>query len=130
MEAAGGHVQLILAENRGAFLSLGSHMDPKLRAVLFTGGVGLALIGAMIWLCAQDHTIAGAVSLSLVVGGGLGNLADRVLRSGAVTDFIFVHYGPLRTGIFNLADVFITSGVAALLLASMSRRKRAEPPQA
>ena len=117
-------MHLILTENRGAFLSLGSHLDPTLRAVLFTGGVALALVGGVVWLFARDHTMARAASVSLILGGGLGNVADRLLRSGAVTDFLFVRYGPLRTGIFNLADVFITAGVVALLLADLSHRRR------
>jgi signal peptidase II len=48
-----------------------------------------------------------------------GRVIDRIVRFGAVTDFIFVNCGPLRTGIFNLADVFVTTGVAALLIAGM-----------
>lgn len=123
MEAFGGHLQLILTENRGGFLSLGSHLNPELRTVLFTGVVALALIGGVIWLIAQDHTVARVASVALIIGGGFGNVVDRVFRFGAVTDFIFVRYGPLRTGIFNLADVFITTGAVALLLAGMFRRK-------
>lgn len=125
LHAARGHVQLILAENRGAFLGLGSHIDPELRTALFTGGVALALLGGMVWLFARDHSVAQAASVALIIGGGLGNVVDRVSRFGAVTDFIFVHYGPLRTGIFNLADVFITTGVLALLLAGLFQKERA-----
>ena len=57
-----------------------------------------------------------AVSIGLVVGGALGNLADRVLRShhGAVVDFIALHFWPT----FNVADTAIVVGVlwAAFLL--------------
>jgi signal peptidase II len=124
MDVAGGHVQLILTENRGAFLSLGSHMSSERRTILFSGVVALALIGGTLWLVARDHAVARVASVSLIVGGGFGNLVDRVFRSGAVTDFIFVRYGPLRTGIFNLADVFITTGVVALLLADIFSGRR------
>ncbi|HEY8123705.1 MAG TPA: signal peptidase II, partial [Myxococcota bacterium] len=41
---------------------------------------------------------------------------DRVLNAGAVTDFVSLGVGPLRTGIFNLADVAIMAGAALLLL--------------
>jgi signal peptidase II len=118
-QALGGHVQLILAENRGGFLSLGDQIHPVLREVLFTGGVALALVCGVVWLFARSHTLARAVSVSLILGGGFGNVVDRIVRFGAVTDFIFVNCGPLRTGIFNLADVFVTTGVAALLIAGM-----------
>jgi len=128
VQADGAHVQLILAENRGAFLSLGSHIDAPLRAVLFTGGVALALIWGVIWLFTHDHTMVRATSVSLILGGGFGNLMDRVFRFGSVTDFIFVWYGPVQTGIFNLADVFITTGAVSLLLVGMFKRKRMPKP--
>ena len=57
-----------------------------------------------------------AVALGLVVGGALGNLADRVFRShhGAVVDFIALHFWPT----FNVADSCIVVGgiLAAVLL--------------
>ena len=63
----------------------------------------------------------GHITLVLSLGsidhmaGGIGNLVDRVLRHGLVTDFAVVHIGPLHTGVFNLADVLIIIGVAAIL---------------
>jgi len=57
--------------------------------------------------------------LSLGAGGGLSNWLDRLLHGGAVTDFVSLGLGPLRTGVFNLADVFIVAGVALLLLHSL-----------
>jgi signal peptidase II len=128
VQAAGAHVQLILAENRGAFLSLGSDINPELRGVLFTGGVALALIWGVVWLFARDHTMVQAASVSLIIGGGFGNLIDRVSRFGSVTDFIFVRYGPVQTGIFNLADVFITTGVVSMVLVAMFKRERTPTP--
>ena len=127
VQAIGGHVQLMLAENRGVFLSLGDHINPALRAALFTGCVTLALAWGVFWLFTRDHTVAHAVSVSLILGGGFGNVIDRVLRSGAVTDFIFVWYGPFRTGVFNLADVFITTGVISLVIGSLLMRRSITP---
>lgn len=124
VQAIGGHVQLVLAENRGAFLSAGAHINPPLRTFLFSGVVVLALAWGLVWLFARDHTMAHAVPVSLIIGGGVGNVLDRILRSGAVTDFIFMWWGPFRTGVFNLADVFITTGVIALLLAGIVTRVR------
>ncbi len=121
MDAIGGHLQLVLTENRGAFLSLGSHYSSAVRAIVFTGVVAIVLIGVAIGLVVKPHAFAQAVPIALIAGGGFGNLIDRVWRSGAVTDFIFVSYGPLRTGIFNLADVSITAGVIALLFVTVGR---------
>jgi len=52
--------------------------------------------------------------LGLVAGGGLGNWLDRVREAGAVTDFVSVGLGGLRTGVFNGADVAIVVGIVLL----------------
>ena len=63
----------------------------------------------------------------IVCGGGLANWLDRLLHQGAVTDFVSLGVGPLRTGIFNLADVVVVGGVALLLLSL--RAGPGDPPQ-
>ncbi|WP_419661036.1 signal peptidase II (lipoprotein signal peptidase) domain protein [Desulfosarcina variabilis str. Montpellier] len=55
-------------------------------------------------------------------GTGIGNLIDRILHNGFVMDFLNVGIGPLRTGIFNVADVAIMGG-AALLFFKTFRKK-------
>jgi signal peptidase II len=62
--------------------------------------------------------------MSFLTGGGLGNLIDRVFNAGAVTDFVVVGVGPLRTGVFNWADVLIMAGGGLLLLGVARREKR------
>lgn len=52
----------------------------------------------------------------MIVGGGLANWLDRMLHDGAVTDFVSLGLGPLRTGIFNVADVAIVAGLLLLVL--------------
>ena len=52
----------------------------------------------------------------MVSGGGLSNLIDRVTQGGNVTDFLNVGAGPIRTGIFNCADMALMLGVAILIL--------------
>ena len=67
--------------------------------------------------CARGTVSASALAaLGLVVGGGLGNWLDRVRGAGAVTDFVSLGVGGLRTGIFNVADVAIVAGVVLLAL--------------
>ena len=56
-----------------------------------------------------------ALSLSLIIGGAVGNLIDRVLH-GYVIDFIDVHYGSWHWPAFNVADSAICVGVVLLLL--------------
>jgi signal peptidase II len=62
------------------------------------------------------HSAAWAIPLGLVLGGGLGNLFDRVFRDtdGRVVDFVDLHVWP----VFNVADSAITIGVIALLVMS------------
>jgi len=56
-----------------------------------------------------------AMSLTLILGGAVGNLVDRV-RLGHVVDFISVHYGGWYFPTFNVADAAISVGAALLLL--------------
>jgi signal peptidase II len=56
--------------------------------------------------------------LALFLSGGVSNWFDRVTR-GSVVDFISVGLGPLRTGIFNVADVAIVLGAAVVMLAEL-----------
>ena len=59
-----------------------------------------------------------AVPLGMVLGGGIGNVLDRLLRDGGrVVDFVDLHVWP----IFNVADSAIVIGVAAVLILSMRR---------
>jgi signal peptidase II len=53
---------------------------------------------------------------SLILAGGIGNLIDRVSQQGLVTDFLNVGIGPVRTGIFNVADMAVTAGFALFII--------------
>lgn len=61
-------------------------------------------------------------SLALILGGAMGNLADRV-RFGEVVDFLDLGLGPYRWPTFNLADSAITIGILFLLLTSFRKGK-------
>ncbi len=112
----GDMIRLQHAENTGAFLSLGAQLPPTLRFLIFTVFVAAFLVVASYLLFKNKNSSPLATfGLCLVLAGGLGNLIDRALR-GSVTDFINVGIGPLRTGIFNVADVAIVAGVLILIL--------------
>jgi signal peptidase II len=121
-----GVVQLQLVANPGAFLSLGAGLPEALRHFLLIGlaPLALALVSCWVWR-SPGASRTQTVALGLVAGGGLANWLDRVLDDGAVTDFVSLGLGPLRTGIFNLADVAIVAGVLALLRAGASSRSGA-----
>ena len=122
-ELLGDLVVLSYVENEGAFLSLGATWPHGLRLLLFVVfSAGMVLAAAVYLIRRRGLDLISSAALSLVVGGGVGNLIDRVLRAGYVTDFVSVGIGRIRTGIFNFADIFLVAGVTLLLLA---KRKRA-----
>lgn len=85
----------------------------------------LVSVGILLWirrLPAKGESLL-AAGLSLILGGALGNVIDRVAH-GFVIDFISVHYGGWYFPAFNVADSAITVGAALLILdAFMSERK-------
>ncbi len=110
-------VRFELALNRGAFLSLGEGLPNLARYLLFVVMVGGALVLTLVFtLRLRAANPIQLVALSLLTGGGLGNLIDRLIHDGAVVDFVSIGIGPLRTGIFNVADAAITLGVLLLLI--------------
>jgi signal peptidase II len=114
-----GTIRLEYAQNPGGFLSLGSNLPEGLRQSLFVVlNVGMMLAISGFLLLRRNIPFAFFVALSYVLAGGIGNLIDRVMNHGLVTDFINVGIGPLRTGIFNVADIAVTfGGIAAVVLA-------------
>ena len=58
------------------------------------------------------------VAGGLMMGGGVGNLIDRIFNDGAVVDFLNIGIGSVRTGIFNVADMSIMLGLVLFLLAA------------
>jgi signal peptidase II len=124
-------VRLQYVENRGAFLGLGRDLDDRARFWVLLVGTGLLLLAAAaLTLRSPSRSVAEALAWALLLGGGLSNLADRALRQGSVVDFLNVGLGPVRTGIFNVADVGITAGTVLLLAATaLGRRQPTESPQ-
>ncbi len=120
---AGDTLRLQYAENKGAFLSLGSALPDKTRSFLFTAGVGTFIAAALCYLLVSPLPRVAAVALSLICGGGCGNLIDRIAHGGYVIDFLNVGVGGLRTGIFNIADIAIMVGVLLMVLRSAKREK-------
>ncbi|HMN43854.1 MAG TPA: signal peptidase II [Povalibacter sp.] len=113
----GDTVRLQLAHNYGAFLSLGDSLPPGWRQALLSAGVGIVLLGLLVYLLWwKNVNPRNLVPLSLILAGGAGNLIDRVAYGGYVVDFLNLGIGTLRTGVFNVADVAIMAGVVWLLL--------------
>jgi signal peptidase II len=112
----GDTVRLQYAENPGAFLSLGAAFPKPVRRAVFTFGIAAVIIGVFaLAIFAPGLGLSQRIALACICAGGLGNLIDRVGQDGYVTDFLNVGLGPVRTGIFNVADLILMLGVAALL---------------
>jgi signal peptidase II len=120
----GDGIRLQLAKNYGTFLSLGSSMPAGVRNAVTTIGVGVLLIVLFGYaLMTKTENRIATIAMAMLIGGGLSNLLDRVAYGGYVLDFLNVGIGPLRTGIFNVADMFIMLGVALMLFSEQLQRR-------
>lgn len=116
----GDSVRLDYHENEGGFLSTGADWRPATRTAVFQVANGLFLLATLVMAVRFQWSRLAAIGLVMFIAGGFSNLVDRVAM-GTVIDFMNVGIGPLRTGIFNVADVAIMAGVA-LLVADRWRR--------
>ena len=121
VQLAGG---LVLRESRnpGAAFSLATDWTVLLTLVALA-----AVIGTAVYARRLTRPLP-AVALGLIAGGAAGNLIDRLFRApgpfrGAVVDWVDVGWWPS----FNLADVWITTGAALLVLVSLRGERAAEP---
>jgi signal peptidase II len=105
--------------NHGAFLGLGSNLPEAIRNLIFSGLVGLFLIGFTIYALRDKHMNSlQHFACGMVISGGFSNLYDRITNNGGVVDFMNMGIGSLRTGIFNVADMAIMAGVFLLVIYS------------
>lgn len=119
----GDVVRVQHVENHGAFLSLGAALSEPARFGIFVVAVALALAGLAAYMIRKPGLGATDIgALSLILGGGIGNLIDRIVLHGGVTDFLNFGIGPVRTGIFNVADVAIMAGAAMIVVRSFRNR--------
>jgi len=115
-------LDIVLTWNTGVGFGL-------LKAGTFWGKMGLVAMALIIstalgvWLVRSTDKLL-LISLSMIIGGAIGNIIDR-LRFGAVVDFIYVHvyiWG-YHFPAFNVADSAVTVGVCLLLLENFVRKK-------
>lgn len=116
IEVAGRFFALQYAENEGAFLSLGASLPRSARFWIFTVFTGIVL-AALAWyvFSSADLRSPDIVAIALLLSGGIGNMIDRVANDGIVVDFMVMEvWGPIRTGVFNIADLAVMAGVFLL----------------
>jgi len=111
-----GFFDLTFVLNRGAAFSLLATLPESIRNPFF---ICVSLAASVLIIVyrvryLRDHRLA-SFSLSLILGGAIGNLIDR-LRYGVVIDFFDAHVGAYHWPVFNVADSAITVGVTLMCL--------------
>ncbi|MET0108929.1 MAG: signal peptidase II [Candidatus Thiodiazotropha sp.] len=116
---------LTLLYNKGAAFSFLSDQGGWQRwfFIVLAIGVTIVLIG-WLWRLKRDEQWV-AVALSLIIGGAIGNVIDRILF-GQVIDFLHFHYQQHYFPAFNVADSAITVGVIIMLYDALVLAKRRE----
>ena len=120
-----GWLQIVHTENPGAAFGVLAEGNPFLRSAVLIGVSAAVLVFVALALWGRGssfNTLLTRFGLSLILGGAIGNLYDRV-SFGAVTDFIEVYHGAWSFPAFNVADSAITVG-AALLMIDLLRPRR------
>jgi signal peptidase II len=113
---------LIYAENTGAFLSLGRNWNIYIKyAVLLIIPIIICIIG-LLYLMINEKKNYRIIICSCIIGGGMGNLIDRLFNEFTVIDFMNFGIGYIRTGILNAADLSVTFGVIFLMIFEMKQR--------
>lgn len=120
-EVWNGFWRMAYAENPGSAFGLFSTLPPNLRFGFFTAVtlVAVAFILAAYRRVHDDRRLR-QVAFALVLGGALGNFADRLARQ-YVIDFIDWGWRDVRWPTFNLADVFVVIGVGLILVTDRPR---------
>jgi signal peptidase II len=117
-------VMLTRVENAGAFLSLGDSLSDEIKFLLLVIIPVIVLTMAVMFLLTRSDMPRNLfIGLAFVIGGGIGNIYDRFIY-GSVTDFIHLDFYLFKTGIFNMADVSIMTGVFVVLISFMIKNTR------
>jgi signal peptidase II len=105
-----GLFDVVYVENTGAAFNL---LEGKRGFLILFAALMLAVIIVYIFLKRKSTSPLVLMGLSLIVGGGLGNLLDRV-RFGYVVDYL--EFQPFSFPVFNIADISVCTGCGLLLL--------------
>ncbi len=127
-----GLVEFTHVRNKAIAFSLGESLPDSLRAVLFTILPVIVIIALIIYYFrSPDFTHLQRWALAGIIGGGVGNLIDRIFRPDGVVDFISVKFfglfGLERWPTFNIADASVViSGIALFMSVLFALRERQE----
>ena len=114
---------LIKVENTGAFLGMGSELSeiPRILLLIILPVIVLISITLYTYIDKSLDKLS-IIGFSLIIGGGIANIFDRIVF-GSVTDFLYIILGGIfKTGIFNIADLSVTTGMILILISSFKRK--------
>jgi signal peptidase II len=123
IDIVGEYLRLTYIYNPGA--AFGISLGPYSRQIFLV--LSLVALGALIgmyWYTPVSDRVR-LISISLICGGAMGNLIDRIRSESGVVDFIDVGVGDVRWPVFNIADMAVTTG-AIILALSLWREEQGE----
>lgn len=121
-----GHLVLTRVENTGAFLSTGENINSSVKLLMLALLPLIFLCFGIVYLMRKtDLPQLLVAGMSFVIGGGLGNIYDRIIY-GSVTDFLYLDFYIFQTGIFNLADLSVWTGL--IMIATHLYYKKYQQP--
>jgi signal peptidase II len=123
-----GFFNITYVRNPGAAFGFLADSSPAFRSVFF---VAMAIIAILLILFlimkAEDEELLFTFSLSLILGGAVGNLIDRV-RFGEVIDFLDFYLASYHWPAFNVADTSISCGAVLLVFGMIKRKEKVKIP--
>jgi len=119
-----GFFRITHTENAGAAFSLFADSPSHWKAALLIGFsvIAMVIVSVLLWKQTRALTTTG-IALSLILGGAVGNLWDRV-ASGRVVDFLLFYVKQYQWPVFNLADSAIVIGASLLVLEILFTRTK------
>ena len=129
------HIQIIPrffrlthTENTGAAFSLFADSPSHWKTAMLIGFsfVAMVIVSVLLWRQSRALTVTG-IALSLILGGAVGNLWDRI-ASGRVVDFLLFYIKQYQWPVFNLADSAIVIGAALLVIEILWARPHTQEP--
>jgi signal peptidase II len=119
-----GFFRITHTENTGAAFSLFADSPAPWKTSMLIGfsAIALVVVAILLWKNPPNHVATG-IGLSLIMGGALGNLWDRLVR-GRVVDFLLVYVKRYEWPVFNLADSAIVVGASLLVIEILFAKSR------
>ncbi|HUF51211.1 MAG TPA: signal peptidase II [Longimicrobiales bacterium] len=120
----GDYVRLTYIYNPGA--AFGIHLGDYSRVIfLVLSLVALVALIGMYWFTPAADRVR-LMAISLICGGAVGNLIDRIRSDSGVVDFLDVGVGTVRWPVFNVADMAVTAGAIILALSLWKEEQQVE----